>query len=471
MKTLLEARTLSKSFGPLKALQDVSFKVERGEIHAVVGENGAGKSTLMNILSGMLQPDQGEILVEGAPVQFRSRSDSKQSGIEMVHQHFMLVPNFTVGENMQLAALANSREFALSDANIARTVQASAALGWPLQSEERTRNLSVGAQQRLEIANCIGRDASILILDEPTAVLTPREAEELFSVLRHLKSGGKAIILIAHKLAEIFAIADIVTVLCHGQVQMTKLTGETSREEVARAMIGDAVAPIQLASPTLGESVVHADGVEILPTQHTPLDFTIRGGEVFGIGGVDGNGQIEIAETLAAIRNPLKGSLTLPDRGRIGYIPQDRQSDGLALDLSIEENMLIGPDIRHSLAAGPFLRWSAVREWSESLITKFAIKATSARAVVRSLSGGNQQKVVVARAVERAPQLVIAVNPTRGLDFRATSFVQQQLAEMAESGAAVVLITTDLEELVQLSHRIKYLRHGSFVDSLEESIR
>jgi len=465
---------VSKRFGALTALNDISAEFRAGEIHAVVGENGAGKSTLMNIMAGFLAPDTGQVTFSGQPVPTANPIACRRMGIEMIHQHFMLVPAFTEQENLALNQLPglfkplNARRLA------AGSEAAAHRLGWEIQPETLVRDLSVGAQQRLEILKALGGNAKVLIFDEPTAVLSPSEVEELFGVLRKLKESGAVVILIAHKLSEVFAVADRVTVLRKGQFIATATIAEVSPTQLADWMVGEFSAEVTPTDRELGAPVVQAKEVTITGDRGQvavrEASFEIRAGEIVGFGGVDGNGQEELAEALDGIR-PVTGDLQLPSNLReIGYVPQDRQADGLALGLSVTENLLIKGSDDPRLVSRGWLKLAAIKKWSTELVARYRIKVSSPTERVGSLSGGNQQKVVVARALDSQPKLLVVVTPTRGLDIRATHFVHESIRQAANSGAAVALFSTDLDELRLLSTRLLFMSGGKILhaDSAED---
>lgn len=424
---LLKTRGLGKSFGAVQALSGVSLEFSAGTVHAVVGQNGAGKSTLVNLLGGFLKPDNGAITMEAKPA--------------IVHQHFMLVPEFSVRENLALDRMDHR-----------------GGLVPPVPDHEdlpmdaRTGDLPVGRQQRVEIVKALATDAQILILDEPTAVLSEAEIEELIALLRRLASEGKAVILIAHKLDEIFAAADQISVLRGGELVLSGAADALSREQVLEAMVGELPEHQESEGQVdPGEIVIEAQGLRVKGQRGEErvrgLDLQVRSGEIVGIGGVDGNGQEELAEALARVR-PCKGKLKGPTPA---YIPPDRQRDGLVLAMPIWENLLIGR---------PFPRRAVALQEAERLREEYAIKAPDVQTRAGDLSGGNQQRIVVARALADEPEALVAVNPTRGLDVRATQFVRGQIRSAAQRGAAVVLISSDRDELAELATRALTMESG-----------
>lgn len=470
----LVASGLSKTFGPVKALSDVSATFSRGEIHAVLGENGAGKSTLMNLLSGFMLPDAGQITLYDKEIPYGRPDRCKQAGVAMVHQHFTLVPDFTVAENLVLAELDTFRGIVNVHQRAKKPLQLAAKLGWTLDPRVKIRDLPVGTQQRIEIVKALDSEADVLIFDEPTATLSPEEVEDLFRVLRELKSDGKIIILIAHKLSEVMAIADRVTVLRKGLFVATAAIGEVTPATLAEWMVGEMPQELsKVNSGGIGPGLVVSDlivrgdrGDQAIKS----LSLSVDRGTVLGIGGVDGNGQVELAEALARVRPKRGGIVYWNDQEgwpkKIAYIPQDRRRDGIAAGLTIRENMLITGHRRRSLVFWPFLKGKAIRSWAEGLIRRFQIKAESSSDLAGSLSGGNQQKVVVSRTLDEIPDLLIAVNPTRGLDIRATDYVHRTILDAAKSGTAVVLISTDLDELAALADKTIFLSRGQIAEGV-----
>ncbi|MFM9871956.1 MAG: ABC transporter ATP-binding protein [Fimbriimonadaceae bacterium] len=462
---LLSVRGVSKSYGSVDALLDVSAEFFGGEIHAVLGENGAGKSTLMGMIGGFVVPDSGQIDVGGRVLPVGKPFAVRDMGIRMVHQHFMLVPHLTVRENFALAQLEGGIRVLDSNRLACLAVEKGRELGWVVELDARAGDLPVGAQQRVEILKALAGDASVLILDEPTAVLSPDEVAELFGVLRILRDEGTAVLLIAHKLSEVLAIADRVTVLRRGKFVASCLVSETNSEQLTEWMVGEIPVATGRAEVALGDAVVRVSELIVHDDRGVRavdgVTIEVRQGEIFGIGGVDGNGQVELAEALAGVRAVESGVRDI--EGKIAYIPQDRQHDGLALGMSIEENMLLG-GVPGAVRKGPFIVPSMVHERAIRLIEEFQIKVGSAGDRAGSLSGGNQQKIVVARTLSCDPTVVVAVNPTRGLDIKATSYVHSRLKEAAENGTAVVLISTDLDELAGLATHTKYLSRGRLSD-------
>lgn len=483
----LVMRGIRKRYGATLALDQVDFEAQVGEIHALLGENGAGKSTLMQILAGLTQADSGEIELDGVRSTIASPREARRLGIAMVHQHFTLVPAFTVAENLALDTPSAGWQGVKSyRANVAaaQALEYARSLGWELPAETKVSELSVGTQQRVEIVKALATDAQLLIFDEPTAVLSRNEIEELFTVLRQLKDSGKTIVLIAHKLAEILAVADRVTVLRRGVRVASVSVAETDTEQLAAWMIGPtlntvptlsapavtktpAFAPL---SPALEGTGIRVRGDRGESALHD-LTFAVARREILGIGGVDGNGQTELAEALMGLR-PLEAQ-TLTWEGqpfqpgtapRTGYIPQDRRRIGLATTMTVADNLLFDAVREAEYRTGPFVRRKALDALAETLIQEFDIRTSSPDLPASALSGGNQQKIVVARALRGQPDLIVAMNPTRGLDIGATRFVHSQLRRARDQGAAVVLISTDLDELAALADRTAILSDGQLTE-------
>jgi simple sugar transport system ATP-binding protein len=468
-----------KRFGPIVANRDVSLSIARGELHAVIGENGAGKSTLMRGLYGLEPPDEGEVRLGGEVIARPSVSESIRRRVGMVHQHFMLVPSLTVAENVVLGREPRSGLFL----DLARASRELAALGaryrLAVEPDRRVSTLSVGEAQRVEILKVLWRGAEVLILDEPTAVLTPGEVDELFSVLRDLARAGRAVVLVTHKLDEVLALAERVTVMRRGEVVATLPARETSSAELARAMIGhELVAVARGAEPVApgapvrlelrGLAADREDGTLAL----AGIDLAVRGGEILGVAGVEGNGQSELALATAGLITPRAGAVLLdgvdvtaasPGARRrlgLGHVPEDRHARGLILDFSVEENLLLG---RAAEYAGPLaLDRARLRQDAEALIARLDVRPADPTAPARRLSGGNQQKVVIGRELARPAGLsaLLCAQPTRGVDVGAAARIHEELLKIRAAGAAVLLLSAELDELFQLSDRIAVLFRG-----------
>jgi ABC-type uncharacterized transport system ATPase subunit len=475
----LELRGITKRFGDLVANDHIDITVEPGEVHAMLGENGAGKSTLMNQLYGLLQPDEGEILVDGEPKVFRSPRDAITAGIGMVHQHFMLVPVFTVAENIALGAEeTRGGVLGLLDRRRSRrdVLETSRKYGLPVDPDALVENLPVGAQQRVEIVKALTRDVDLLILDEPTAVLTPQETDELLSVMRGLADSGKSIVFITHKLREVKAIADRITVIRRGRT-VASVSPDTSEDELAALMVGRDVSLEVTKTPAEpGAEVLAIKGLVVDDDRGVRavdgVDLTVRAGEVLGIAGVQGNGQTELAEALVGLRALRTGSIELDGRdlaglttkqilGRgVGYIPEDRSLDGVVKDFTVAENLVLDMYDRAPYGNAFRLNPAAIAESARERVGRFDIRTSSAESTVGTLSGGNQQKVVVAREMSRELKLLIAAQPTRGVDVGSIEFIHSQIIHERDSGTAVIVISSELDEVVGLADRIAVMYRG-----------
>jgi len=478
---VLETRGVTKAFARVVANRDISVKFHSGEIVAFLGENGAGKSTLMNVLFGLYKPTAGEILLDGRPVSFSSPRDAIARGLGMVHQHFMLVPTLTVTQNIILGDEPVRLGHVLYKKARARVVELSERYGLAVDPDARLEDLSVGLQQRVEILKALYRSARILILDEPTAVLTPREVDELFVVLRRLADDGTAIIIITHKLEEVRHLSERVYILRKGQVTGERRTAEASASELANLMVGrEVVLEVEKPAPRpRPEPILRVEGLSVRNSRGLPAlkaaSLAVGPGEILGVAGVEGNGQAELCEALAGLRAPEAGRVLFKgtDVARwdvrrrmeagIGYIPQDRRGSGLVLPFSVEENLALGRSGRPPLSRGGFLDFAAMREQSERLMAGYDIRAAGPESPVSTLSGGNQQKVILAREFSRDPAFLLISQPTRGLDVGAIEYVYRRILELKERGAAILLVSMELEELFALSDRIAVLHGGEFV--------
>lgn len=470
---VLTIEHVSKRFGNVRALSDVTCSFEPGEVHAVLGENGAGKSTLMGVLAGFIVPDSGavEFADESRPFPFGRPHAVQSLGIAMVHQHFMLVPEFTAAENFALGTL-DSGGGRLDLARVSQRLrEICGELGWELDADAKVGTLPVGVQQRLEIAKALALDARVVILDEPTAVLSPSEVADLFRVVRRLKAEGRTVVLIAHKLSEVLSVADRVTVLRRGAVVASARVAETDAPTLATWMVGEVPAP---RSPSVSADREVLMSCKELWVKGNKGEDAVRGvtfdivrGQVLGIGGVDGNGQRELAEAIVGLRALASGSTEWKAPGRTGYVPADRQREGLALAMSLLDNVLIGDT---TVWKGPFLKRSALRSHANKLVNDFEIKAGSLNDPAASLSGGNQQKLVVARALSARPDLFVVSNPTRGLDIRSTAYVQRRIVQAANEGAAVVVFSTDLDELAAVANRTLLMNRGELREGGSEAM-
>lgn len=482
----LAARGLTKVFpGGVVANEDVDLTVRAGEIHALLGENGAGKSTLSNMLTGLYRPDAGTISVHGSPVEFRSPRDAIASGIGMVHQHFRLVEPFSVAENLALGATGSYRRRAI----VAQVREFGERYGLEVDPDARIWQLSVGEQQRVEILKALSRDADILILDEPTAVLTPQEAETLFVTLRRMAKEGRSIIFISHKLDEVRSVADRVTVLRHGRSEGTIDVAGTTNRELARLMVGrDVVLSSQrvdrAVSPS-SEPVLAVSGLSAAGDRdHTALDavdLTVHAGEILGVCGVAGNGQRELAEVVSGLRPRTAGTIRIagteirgtdtrrPRAAGLSFVPEDRLTTGLAPGLSVEENLALTGFRRRPLSRGPLLDRGAIRRRAEELVERHDVRTPSVTTRTGNLSGGNIQKILLARETASEPAVIVAASPTRGLDVGATETVRETLAAAADGGAGVLLLSEDLDEVFGLADRIAVMFEGRIVGTFDRA--
>lgn len=481
--TYLRLEGITKRFSNFVANDRISFAVAPGSIHAVLGENGAGKSTLMNILCGLYQPDEGQILLQEQPVQISSPGAAIQYGIGMIHQHFMLVPQLSVTENIILGTGFSLR---LNLRQKAQEIAAmSQAYGLEVDPTAIVGDLPIGTQQRVEILKTLYRQAKLLILDEPTAVLTPVEVEALFKVLRQLAANDHTIIFISHKLDEVLGLCDAVTVLQRGKVVASLPTQGTTRQELARLMVGREVL-FQLSKPPVqtGAPVLTVQNLQVPDDRNLPavqgVSFELRSREILGVAGVDGNGQRELADAIAGLRPSQSGQIHLAGenithwtasqrvkRLKVGYIPEDRQKIGLVMSFSIARNLILKAFKQLPFCRRFFLKQATIADHADRAIQNFDIRATDRKLRVSQLSGGNQQKVVLARELSGEPVLIVAMQPTRGLDVGATEYVQRSLLSERDRGAAILYISTELEEVMAMSDRIAVMYSGQFVDILD----
>ena len=479
--TIVQMQNITKQFPGVLANDDVSIDVKEGEILALLGENGAGKTTLMNILYGLYSKNKGEISIRGEKVEISSPKDAINLGIGMVHQHFMLVERLTVAENLVLGAEPKHR--GLLDYKKAERIveECSKKYGLSIHAKSMVSDISVGEQQRLEILKALYRGAKVLILDEPTAVLTPQKVEELYKVLRELKRKGHSIIIITHKLQEIKEISDRVTVMRSGKVIGTHNTKDVTKQQLAEMMVGrPVVLQIEKEEQQAGEIAFEIEHLQVKDYRGLPaikdLSMNIRKGEIVGIAGIDGNGQRELLQALAGIIQRDRGSIRisgyeLPKKFTqkemtkllVAHISEDRQKWGLILDYTIEENLLLGLEDEKQFQKGIFLHKKHIAERAKKLIKEFDIRTQSAETLGRKLSGGNQQKVVLAREISKDPEVLIAAQPTRGLDVGAIEFVYRQLLAQRKDGKAILLVSYELDEIFTLSDRILVIYDGEII--------
>jgi len=473
----LELRGITKRYGLLAANDGISLSVAPGQVHALLGENGAGKTTLMNVLYGLTQPDEGEILIDGKPVKFGSPRDAIAAGIGMVHQHFMLVPVFTVAENVTLGIEEADRVGLLDRRKTRRDVaDLSHRYGLDVNPDAMVEELPVGIQQRVEIVKALVRRANVLILDEPTAVLTPAETEELFRIIRQLRDGGTSVIFISHKLKEVQAIADTITVLRRGKV-VGQRTPPATEDDLATLMVGrDVQLRVTKEAARPGDVMLEVDGLMVagehgdLPVNG--LSFQVRTGEILGIAGVQGNGQTELCEALMGLRPTFAGTVRLNGRdltrasprtrlrAGVAYVPEDRTEDGLVSPFSVAENLILDTYDRRPYASGLNLNIPAIRENAKERIQEFDIRTDSPGTPAGTLSGGNQQKVILAREVGREHKVLIASQPTRGLDVGSIEFVHRRIVQQRDHGVAVIIVSSELDEIYALADRIAVMYEG-----------
>jgi simple sugar transport system ATP-binding protein len=477
---VLEMRNITKTFGPVKANDNISITLHRGEILGLLGENGAGKSTLMKILYGLYKPDSGSIFIDGEEVEIHDPKDAVERGIGMVHQHFTLIPPLTVAENIVLGAEPRKGVALDLEGAIKATEELSERYGLRVDPRARVADLSVGIQQRVEILKTLYREARILVLDEPTAVLTPQETEDLFSVLKELVADGLSIILITHKLGELRGVSDHITIIRDGRVVATVRTAETDERELARMMVGrDVLLRIEKTEAKPGEPRLAAEDLVVLSnTGARAVDgvgLEVRSGEILGIAGVDGNGQTELADVLAGVRHAESGRVYLDgedvtalgadprqERG-LAYVPEDRASKGLVQDFMLYENNSL-----KTYGEPPNSRWgwifpNVMRRRAAENLRAYDVRPPDPDARARSLSGGNQQKAILARELSGDPDVIIASQPTRGVDVGAIEFIHRQLLEQRSEGKAILLISLELEEIRSLSDRILVIYAGRIV--------
>ncbi|QSR29926.1 heme ABC transporter ATP-binding protein [Nocardioides sp. S5] len=476
----LVLRGITKRFGSMVANDSISLTVEPGEVHCLLGENGAGKSTLMNVLYGLYKADEGEIELDGEVQHFTGPGDAMAAGIGMVHQHFMLIPVFSVAENVMLGNESTGFAGTLDlDASRARVTEISERFGFHVDPDALVEDLPVGVQQRVEIIKALSRDAELLVFDEPTAVLTPQETDELMEIMRQLKEAGKAIVFITHKLREVRAVADRITVIRLGRV-VGEAEPTASNAELASMMVGR---PVELVvhkdAPTLGADALVVKDLRVTDLaghkQVDGLSFTIRAGEVLCVAGVQGNGQTELTEALLGLQDDVSGSITLDgvelvgrstrrilDAG-VGFIPEDRQVDGLVPTFTIAENLMLNRSFKSPFAKNGNLRLGALREFAQKKLKEYDVRARDIDSLAGNLSGGNQQKVVVARELSRDLRLLVAAQPTRGVDVGSIEFIHKQIVATRDSGIPVLVVSTELDEVVALADRIMVLYRGRVV--------
>ncbi len=481
MEYVIEMLNITKEFPGIKANDNITLQLKKGEIHALLGENGAGKSTLMSILFGLYQPNEGKIKVRGKEVKIHDPNVANTLKIGMVHQHFKLVHNFTVTENIILG-MEPKNLFVIDIPGASKKVkELSEQYGLKVNPNSKIEDISVGMQQRVEILKMLYRDAEILIFDEPTAVLTPQEIKELMSIMRHLVSEGKSIILITHKLKEIKEVADRCTIIRKGKGIGTVDVKDTSEEKMAELMVGREISfTVDKEEATPKEVVLDIKNLSVKNNRKLMsvknLNLQVRAGEILGIAGIDGNGQTELIQAITGLRAVESGQLFLNNKeitsesirkrteSGIGHIPEDRHKHGLVLDYKLEENMVLQNYFKKPMSKSGILQFNIIREYSDRLIEEFDVRSgQGSLTTARSMSGGNQQKAIVAREIDRSPQLLIAAQPTRGLDVGAIEFIHQRLVEERDKGSAILLVSLELDEILNISDRIAVIFEGEIV--------
>jgi ABC-type uncharacterized transport system ATPase subunit len=484
-RPVLELRGITKRFPGIVANDNVDFDLRKGEVHALLGENGAGKSTLMN---GLYRPDEGEILIDGKPAELGSPKASIENGVGMVHQHFMLIPVMTVAENIVLATEPVHNGVLLDYAAAEKRVsEISTRFGLAVDPRALIQDITVGQQQRVEILKALYRGADILVLDEPTAVLTPQEAQELFAIVRSLTEQGKSIIFISHKLNEVADIADRVTVLRRGKKIETLPAAGATEQELARLMVGrEVLLRVEKTPGNPGDPLLQVEGLTVIDdrgiTKVNDVSFEVRGGEIVGIAGVDGNGQTELIDAMAGLRKIAAGRIQVGDEdvtgesckecldAGLGHIPEDRQRRGLVLDFSLAENIALHDYDHPPSSRFGWLYPKKLAEKAAKLLKEFDVRGGGPQTAAAGLSGGNQQKVILAREIDRNPKVLVAAQPTRGLDVGAIEFVHRRLVEERDEGRAVLLVSLELEEILSLSDRILVMFEGEIVGEFPPSV-
>ena len=474
---VIEMREITKKFGDFVANDKINLQLRKGEIHALLGENGAGKSTLMNMLAGLLEPTSGDIVVNGKTVNLDSPSKAASLGIGMVHQHFMLVEAFTVAENIILGS--ETTKHGVLDLKKASQdiLELSKKYGLAVDPNAKVEDISVGAQQRVEILKTLYRGADILIFDEPTAVLTPAEIEELMTIMKNLANEGKSIILITHKLDEIRAVSDRVTVIRRGKSIETVEIGGATNQDLAEMMVGRSVSFKTEKGPSEPKEVVLSiENLVVNENRGVPavknLSLELRAGEIVGIAGIDGNGQSELIQAITGLRKVKSGSIKIKGKEvvglhprqitemSVGHVPEDRHRDGLVLDMMISENIALQTYYKEPLSKNGILNYPNITSYAKKLMEEFDVRAASEVVPAKALSGGNQQKAIIAREIDRDPDLLIVSQPTRGLDVGAIEYIHKRLIQERDNGKAVLVVSFELDEILNVSDRIAVIHDG-----------
>lgn len=483
---VVEMNNIVKAFGDFKANDDVTLHVRKGEIHALLGENGAGKSTLMNMLSGILEPTSGEIKIKGEKVDIDSPVKANELGIGMVHQHFMLVDKFTVAENIMLGNEEHHFGYIDSRTAVKKIQELSDYYGLAVDPNARVEDITVGMQQRAEILKALYQGAEILILDEPTAVLTPQEIDELMEIIHSLADEGRSIIIITHKLEEIMAVADRCTVIRRGKGIGTVDIADTNQQQLADMMVGRSVSfSVEKTPAHPTETVLQVDDLVVKDSRNlnavNHVSFEVRRGEILGIAGIDGNGQSELIQAISGLVPVDSGSIQLLDKEvanesprtitetGLGHIPEDRHRHGLILDMKLENNMVLQTYYKEPFSHNTLINYDEIKKYALRLIDEFDVRTSSEDNLARDLSGGNQQKAIIAREMDRRPDLLIAAQPTRGLDVGAIEFIHSRLVEHRDNSNAVLLMSFELDEIMNLSDRIAVMYEGEITAIVEAS--
>jgi general nucleoside transport system ATP-binding protein len=484
---MLELRNITKTFGNVVANNDVSIRVEKGTIHAIVGENGAGKSTIMRIAYGFYTADSGEIFVDGKRVEINNPHDAIALGIGMVHQHFMLVDTMTVAENIILGAeTGGALNLDLEKAN-QDILALSNELKLGVNPRALIEDISVGAQQRVELLKALYRNAELLILDEPTAVLTPQETEDFFNILRRMREQGKTIVIITHKLEEVLAISDNVTVMRDGRVVGNVKTSETSKEDLARMIVGrEVLLRVEKTDAKPKDAVLNVENLTVRNAHGEALSgvsLNVRAGEIVGVAGIEGNGQTELIEAIAGLIPLQNGRIELFGRDisnlsarrrkelGVAHIPEDRHKRGLLLDSDLQENSILGVHYRPpAVAAAGFLNAPAIEARTKEIIENFDVRPPNPNLPAKALSGGNQQKLIIGREFELNPKLLLVSQPTRGVDIGAIEFIHRKLIQLRDAGTAVLLVSAELEEVTALADRLLVIYKGRFVGEVDPKV-
>lgn len=483
---MLQMKGITKRFPGVLASDNVDFDVRAGEVHTLLGENGAGKSTLMKILYGLYQQDKGEILLNGKPVNLTSPANAISHGIGMIHQHFMLVPTLTVAENVSLGL--KSTRGALTDLKTVskRITELSKSFGLHVYPDEYVWQLSVGERQRVEIIKALYRDASILILDEPTAVLTPSEVDDIFVIFRKLAADGRGLVFISHKLKEVLDLSDRITVLRHGRVTGDTTPAQSDRHDLAKMMVGRAVklAPdkeqVETGKPLLKIENLYVDGDR---GSHAVqgLNLEVKSGEILGIAGISGNGQRELAEAIAGLRKVESGTIHIAEQDTtsckpgeirkvgLSYVPEERMKDGAVGDFSVKENLILLNHNKEPFCKSGFLNFKEINSHSAKLVKEYAVKTPTIDTTTKNLSGGNIQKVIMARELSAKPKVLIASQPTRGVDIGAAEYIHERISEQRQRGTASVVISEDLDEVMALSDRIAVMFDGKIMGIVQQA--